>query len=543
MKSTVTLVGAGLGKDLITVKGLRALQNADIIFYDDLIDEDLLNEAKDGAEKIYVGKRFGAHSMKQEEISALLTAAAKEQEDRSVVRLKGGDGFVFGRGGEEMLALREAGVPCEIIPGVTSCVAVPEQMGIPVTHRGLARSFTVVTGHTAAMPAAGGKSDQDDRKADLEGGKTEPEPGCERGSGGIDYPTLARTSGTLLFLMGLHCAGEISRSLIRFGKPEDTPCAILSRGFQAGEERLDCTLRQLPECALRAQTPAIILVGPAAGMDLSSTVKRPLDGRHILVTGTKALTGKMAEMLTEAGASASRCVCLKTVPDEGKLDDAAGLLDRARGSLPGAEADRPGWLVFTSGNGVRIFLEGMRKRGRDIRYLAGWNIAAIGSGTADALERYGLIADFIPSRYEGQTLGRELAERIRANSPADSGEQAPVVLLRAKIASRALTDEFTQAGIRYRDISIYRTQETGGQVHSEADTVIFLSAAGVRACCSHSSIPEHAEVICIGPSAAEAFQRLPEAAGHRCRVPAVHTCDGILRMLLEERPHPEEGAV
>lgn len=554
MKSYVTLVGAGPGKGLITVKGLRALQNADMVFYDDLIDADLLNETKEEAELVYVGKRYQAHSMNQDEISRLLIGAARSADGLRIVRLKGGDGFVFGRGSEEMPALQAAGVPCEIIPGVTSAVAVPEQLGIPVTHRKTARSFTVVTGHTAAGPAVQNMSAADTAPAG---------PDSARGSG-IDYASLARLDGTLVFLMGLHSAREISERLIHFGKKPDTPCAILSRGFQPGEDRLDCRLCELPDCAEKAKSPAIILIGETAAMKLTSTVNRPLDGRHILVTGTEALTRKMADMLTEDGASVSRCVCLKTVPDEEQIDRVLRML--------GGEPETSGaWLVFTSGNGVRTFMEGMRKRRADIRLLAGHPVAAIGSGTAAALRAYGIFADFIPSEYTGQALGRELGEVLKRGGHAAQAEEdlsvqpqdtaahpqaqpdpsampqaqpegrarmqpdpsavPQVLLLRAEVSSRALTEELERAGISFADIPVYYTEETGAAVRTDADTVIFLSAAGVRAYARENSLPSEAEVICIGPVARKEFEKLPDAEEHSCIMPEMHTCEGILEMM------------
>ena len=221
---SVTFIGAGPGPGLITVRGLEALRRADVILYDDLLDSDLLSDpALESAEKIFVGKRSGAHSVPQEETTALLISKANE--GKRVARLKGGDSFVFGRGGEEALALQAAGIPFELVPGVSSAVAVPEDFGIPVTHRGKARSFTVVTGHTAADPTA----------------KEE------------NYEALAKLEGTLVFLMGLRNLAQICGELIENGKSPETPASVLSKGFAADAVRYDGTLETISTVAKDAR--------------------------------------------------------------------------------------------------------------------------------------------------------------------------------------------------------------------------------------------------------------------------------------------------
>ena len=242
---SVILVGAGCGRGLITLRGLEELRRADAVVYDDLIDDGLLSEARSGAELIYVGKRLGKHSMAQDDINRILISCAKRY--ARTVRLKGGDSFVFGRGGEEVIALRKAGVPYALVPGVSSSIAVPETLGIPVTHRKVARSFTVITGHTADGT-------------------------------GENYEALAKLDGTLIFLMGLRSADTIAANLIRCGKDPGTPAAILSNGFSANETRIDATLGTLGEMAKKAETPAILVVGPTADMHLLATIPGVLRG-------------------------------------------------------------------------------------------------------------------------------------------------------------------------------------------------------------------------------------------------------------------------
>lgn len=249
MSGRVYLVGAGCGPmDLITLRGLRLLQSCDVVVYDDLIDPELLSAAPSQAERLYVGKRRGKHSASQEEISGLLVTKARE--GKQVVRLKGGDPFVFGRGGEECLALQEAGVPFEVVPGVSSAIAIPALAGIPVTHRGVSQGVHIVTAHTA----------------DTEDGLP------------ADLPKLARLGGTLVFLMGLRQLPKLTERLIAEGMPEDTPSAVISEGSAPRPVTVRAPLSQLSQAARTAGVcpPAVIVVGGTAGMDLSGGQPGPL---------------------------------------------------------------------------------------------------------------------------------------------------------------------------------------------------------------------------------------------------------------------------
>lgn len=249
MSGRVYLVGAGCGPmDLITLRGLRLLQGCDVVVYDDLIDPELLSAAPSQAERLYVGKRRGKHSASQEEISGLLVTKARE--GKQVVRLKGGDPFVFGRGGEECLALQEAGVPFEVVPGVSSAIAIPALAGIPVTHRGVSQGVHIVTAHTA----------------DTEDGLP------------ADLPKLARLGGTLVFLMGLRQLPKLTERLIAEGMPEDTPSAVISGGIPLRPTAVRAPLSQLSQAARAAGVcpPAVIVVGGTAGMDLSGGQPGPL---------------------------------------------------------------------------------------------------------------------------------------------------------------------------------------------------------------------------------------------------------------------------
>ena len=350
---TVYLVGAGSAAGMLTREGLRLLRQADCIVYDDLLDASVLAEAGASCERISVGKRYKSHKKEQEEIHEILIEKARQ--GKLVVRLKGGDPTVFGRGGEEYLAVTGEGIRCEIIPGVSSCIAAPAHMGIPVTHRGLASSFTVVTGHGAKETAE-------------------------------SYETLAGLKGTLVYLMGLHKAGEIAEGLIGAGKDPQTPVSVLSRVFTQDEERRDGTLADLSELARDAQAPAILVIGPTAGLHLRKEMQDMQERPYTLVVGTASFTRKMAALLQDHDLPADECPCMGIVEDRLVIPAAEEL----------AEYD---WAVFTSANGVRIFLDELRSRKTDIRILSRMKFACIGPGTAALLEEQLLYADLIPEIY------------------------------------------------------------------------------------------------------------------------------------------------
>ncbi len=342
----MTLVGAGCGPDLITVLGLRALQNADVILYDDLLDAPLLDDPSlRDIPTVYVGKRSGEHSAAQEEINEKLIALAKE--GNRVVRLKGGDSFVFGRGGEEILALQEAGIPVDVIPGVSSAIAVPEHLGVPVTHRGAAQSFTVVTGHSAY-------------------GTTE------------NYEALAKLEGTLVFLMGLRSLDTICGELLSHGKAPETPACVLSRGYREDERRIDGTLATIAGLAKDAQTPGILVVGTTAGMHLQSIAP------SVSVVGTQDFCDRFRAKCPGAVAYP----ILRLLPKDDPLPDLA-------------EYE---WLCFMSASALQFFFDKVN----DLRALGHCKLACVGTATEEALEKRGFHSDFVPSKFDRATLKQEL---------------------------------------------------------------------------------------------------------------------------------------
>ncbi|HIV91594.1 MAG TPA: uroporphyrinogen-III C-methyltransferase [Candidatus Eisenbergiella stercoravium] len=481
----VWLVGAGCGgPELITVKGLSLVESCDVLLYDSLSARELLERARPDCERIDVGKRYGGRAASQEEINGLLIRKARE--GKTVVRLKGGDPYVFGRGGEEMLALREAGIACEEVPGISSAIAAPAAAGIPVTHRGLSRSVTVLT--------ASSLTEGEERLTEA------------------DYGALARLSGTLVVLMGMHHLKELTDRLIGAGMPPSRPAAVVMEGATDRQKWVRAPLERLAEEAERAglKAPAVIVIGETAAlhlapMDFSESndwplgpspqgivphgtspqristqrtfpqgklprgtaeqqVFGPLSGVRVGVTGTEGFAARLAAALGKQGAETVKLSFLETVPTERPLPELSGF----------------SWLVFTSPNGVRIFLEKMKQERRDLRTLAGKRIAVIGPGTGETLAESGLIFDLMPEIHDASHLGAALAERM------GPGERA--LLLRSELGSPALTQKLSGAGREYEDFALYELREKPGQREkvfrrlreNPPDYLLFGSASGVR---------------------------------------------------------------
>ena len=478
MNGKVWIVGAGSEAGLITLRGLQAVRGAQVIIYDDLLDHALLEQAPAGCELICVGKRKNSHKNEQEEIHLLLIGRARS--GLRVVRLKGGDPTVFGRGGEEAIALREAGVPYEMIPGVSSCISAPEHFGIPVTHRGLASSFTVVTGHG------------DGRTAE-------------------SFGVLAGIRGTLVFLMGHSRAGEISKGLMEAGMDPDTPVSVLSRAYMSGEKRVDGTLANLGYIAEEVQAPAVIVIGAAAAMHL-----RPQEAAQTtaLIVGTPSFTRKTAAALREEGIDVREFPCVEVIPQREEIPE-----DR---ELKGYD-----WLVFTSVNGVRIFLEEIDRRRTDIRSLAQMKIACIGPGTSAALQEARLYAELIPEVYTTEALADALIKKVRTDEK--------ILVLRAAEGNPLLTNKLENEKILYRDCAVYRTQyrrpEPQGTLSFDrkaavpaCDFIIFGSAGGVRVYLENNRIDDKAQPLCIGALTAAELERL---TGKKAVIPVTCSVEGI----------------
>ena len=443
-KGMVYLVGAGPGdEDLMTRKGLKLLREADVVVYDNLASSSLLNEVRDDAELIYAGKRSSNHHLKQYETNELLVKLALE--GKNVVRLKGGDPYIFGRGGEEGQELREAGVDFEVVPGISSSYSVPAYCGIPVTHRDFASSFHVITGH---------------------------EGNHKNGVSVLNYETLAKEEGTLIFLMGLKNLPNIVASLIENGKDPATPVGVLQEGTTARQRVATGTLADIVEVVEREgiKTPAITVVGDVVSLRqvLDWYGHKPLSGKSVLVTGTTSMVDRLSPILKEEGAEAISFSLIRT--ERMRLPE----LDLAL-----KEIDKYKWIVFTSANGVECFFEEMQEIRKDIRDLAHIRFAVIGDGTRKALEDHGIFCDFIPTAYSSKDMAEAMIPHI--------GKDESVLLLRAEEANRVLPDALEEAGISHTCISLYHTvkderkAEELNRLIKMVDYVTFASSSAVRA--------------------------------------------------------------
>lgn len=481
MSGKVWLVGAGPGDPgLFTVKGREVLKKAEVVFYDSLVGAGVLSQIPESARLVNVGKRAGRHTMPQEEINRLLLEEA--QKGRRVVRLKGGDPFLFGRGGEELELLAENGIAYEVVPGVTSPLAVPAYNGIPVTHRDFCSSLHIITGH---------------KRADMEYD--------------IDFEALVRTKGTLVFLMGIAALADICDGLLKAGMASDMPAAVLQQGTTAGQKRICATVATLAAEAARAgvETPAIIVVGRVCGLadTFAWYEKLPLAGFRVLLTRPKSLISQTAQRLREKGAEVLELPAIATVP----MEDMSRLYQALQ------NLEQYAWLVFTSPTGAEVFFEELLRCRKDVRSLGNLKLAAIGEGTAKKLAERGLFADLLPKTYDGDSLGAALAAQIQP------GEK--VLIPRAEKGNENLTRLLTEAGAQVDDVPTYRTvYETSRWMdekkefeNNRIDCVVFTSASTVRGFVEGTQGIDYTKVraACIGKqtkAAADAYGMITRQA-------------------------------
>lgn len=411
----VYLVGAGPGDPkLITVRGLKALQRCDVVVYDRLAGPQLLQETRPGTERIYVGKRPDRHTMKQEEINRLLLDLALA--GKVVCRLKGGDPTVFGRVGEEAELLRQHGVPYEIVPGITSAIAVPAYAGIPVTHRDLASSFSIVTGHESP--------DKLDRT--------------------IQWDKVTNATGTLLFLMGVAKIGYISEQLMNHGRPAETPVALVRWGTRAEQETLTGTLGDIEEKVREAdfQPPAVIVVGEVVRQreTLKWIESKPLFGWRVLVTRARSQASELAERIDELGGEPYVFPVIETVRQTDPVEI-------ARIATALSEADSYDWVLLTSPAGVEHFFSWLSETRTDIRRFAKARFAAVGPKTAEALAVRGVVPDALPDKYQAEGLLASLAGMLKP------GQRA--LLPRGDLAREVLPAELGKAGVEAVELDVY----------------------------------------------------------------------------------------
>lgn len=413
-KGKVYLIGAGPGDPgLLGLKAKECLETADAVVYDRLADPRIIEFCRKDAEMVYVGKASANHTMRQPDINKLLVKLAAE--GKTVARLKGGDPFVFGRGGEEAIELLEAGLPFEFVPGVTSAIAVAEYAGIPVTHRHVATSFAVITGH------------EDPTK----------------GESTINWKGLATAVDTLVFLMGVENIERISSQLIANGRSADCPAAVIRWGTRPEQRTLITTVGKAAADvkATGMKPPAIFLVGEVVKLreQLQWFDNKPLFGKTVVVTRARAQASALTKKLEAQGARVLEVPAIKIVPpaDFTPLDKAISEINTYK------------WLILTSVNGVEFFFDRLLKAGKDARALCGVKIAAIGSATADALKGYGITADLIPSAYKAE----ELADALAADTKA--GDK--LLLARAKVARNVLPERLRALGAQVDVVTAYET--------------------------------------------------------------------------------------
>jgi len=422
---------------LLTLKGAERIKSADVVLYDRFVSEEIRALIPETAEKIDVGKSAGNHPVPQETINLLLLE--KAEQGLNVVRLKGGDPFVFGRGGEELELLAEKGIPFEVIPGVTSAIAGAAYAGIPVTHRDFASSLHIVTGHAK-----------------------------NNGPSGVNYEALVQAKGTLLFLMGVSAADEICAGCLAAGMDGDTPAAIVENATTNLQRRFIGTVRSLPLITRENNviSPSLIIIGEvcrlSARYDWFSD--KPLAGKRVLVVRTKPGTSKLSDRLRESGCHVTEMPAAKIRP----ITAPGCPLEKAIQSI-----DQYSWLVFTSGTGVQLFFDYLIERGFDIRRLHHLKVACVGAATEREVNKRGIHAAYRPAAFNGAALARGLAETVE--------KREKLLIARAKDGAEDLPRILTEAGLCFDDVAIYeKTLPDVSVTAGQEDFAAFTSSSAVE---------------------------------------------------------------
>ena len=467
----VFLIGAGPGDpDLITVRGKAALASCDAVVYDHLVPGELIVSLPENVERIYAGKQAGRHAMPQDEINRLLVKLARG--GRNVARLKGGDPFVFGRGGEEARHLKEAGIPYEVVPGITAAVGGLAYAGIPCTDRTIASYAVFVTGHKAG----------------------------EKEESGVPWRWIAEAEGgTIVVYMGVTEASEIVERLLSSGMPPDTPVGIVERGTLPTQRVFTTRLGRLPEVMLRNEVRPLALLCLGDVVELQPMLRwfesRPLFGRRIMVTRPADQAQELYASLRRLGAEVLAYPTIAT----------REITERDVWARIGIAEGANRWLVFTSENGVRYFMRQFTAEAGDVRRLADYKIAAVGSGTARALKRFALAPDFVP---DTATVA-ELAAQMRAGLDL---QDALVIRVQGNLSDDTVPNVLTEAGARVIRLTVYETFTPGWPpgfkeqlLAGPPDVVMFSSGSTVDGLCRHLSaeelqqITKRAKVVSIGP--------------------------------------------
>lgn len=500
---TVYLVGAGPGDPgLLTLRGAELLGRAEVVVYDALVNRELLRLAPKTAEIIYGGKRAGDHAISQSDLNQLLVAKAKE--GKTVVRLKGGDPYVFGRGGEEAEQLADARVPFEVVPGVSSFVAAPNYAGVPLTHRALSSRITLITGH-----------EDPSREADK-----------------IDWPQVAHTPGTKVIMMGTERIGEIAQILIANGMAANSPVAMVRWGTTGAQQSIEGTLSTIAAIAEKAQIapPTVAVIGDVVKLrqKLNWFERKPLFGRRVVVTRSREQASPLTSKLRELGADVLEIPTIKLEAPSRREELVDALL----------ELNSYDWLIFTSPNGVSTFFEYFFRQFHDMRDIGGCRIAAVGPATAKKLKELHLQVDIMPD----EALASSIAE---AFADFESIENLRICLLRAEVANPELPKELEKLGAIVDDIACYRTvaetedPEHNGQKLQEsgADWVTFTSASTVEHFHARFNLPQllkqfpRMKLASIGPETSKALLALELKPDLEAKV---HTAEGLAAALLSE---------
>lgn len=500
----VYLVGAGPGDPgLLTIKGANCIAEADVIVYDRLVSPQILDYARADAELIYVGKSPERHTLKQEEINSLLVAKAKE--GKVVTRLKGGDPFVFGRGGEEAEELVKNNIPFEVVPGITSAIAVPAYAGIPVTHRDFTSTIGIITGN------------EDPTKEDSN----------------IDWEKIATGMGTLIFLMGMANLPKIVDKLLFYGRESSTPVALIRWGTRPEQQTLTGTLSDIVEKAKESEfkNPAIIIVGEVVNLrdKLQWFEKKPLFGQRVLVTRSREQASELSARIKELGGEVWEFPTIEIAPpqDWTPLDEALGSLQQYQ------------WIIFTSVNGVKYFFERLKTKGMDARHLYGIKLCAIGPKTKEYLEGFGLNIEYMPEEYVAEAIIQGMEDKIQ---PGDK-----ILLPRSDIARKVLPEALTSLGAEVNEVITYRTVKSGNKDNQllnllrekKITIVTFTSSSTVRNFVERipqeelQSLLKDVIVACIGPITA----KTAEEAGLKVNVVAQeYTIEGLVQSILDSLP-------
>jgi uroporphyrinogen III methyltransferase/synthase len=498
----VYLVGAGPGDaGLLTLRGAELLGRADVVVYDALVNREILKLAPGSAEIIFGGKRANAHALPQDQLNELLISRAKE--GKTVVRLKGGDPYVFGRGAEEAIQLADAKVPFEVVPGVSSFVAVPNYAGVPLTHRGICSKLTLITGHE--------------------------DPAKESSS--IDWKQVAHTPGTQVIMMGTDRIGEIARTLVSHGMPASTPIAMVRWGTTGRQESIEGTLDSIAEVARKENIgpPTVAVIGEVVALRgrLNWFEHRPLFGKRVVVTRSLEQAPNLSRGLRDLGAEVLEIPTIRIEPPS----DKASLVDVL------LELNAYDWLVFTSPNGVTAFFEYFFKRFHDMRDLGGTRIAAVGPVTANKLKELHLQVDLMPD----EALASSIIEAFKG---FETIENLKICLLRAEVANRELPEALESLGAIVDDVACYRTvAETADPSNAAAelaehgaDWITFTSASTVEHFHSRLNLPDlirkfpGLRVASIGPETSKAINALGLKPAVEARQ---HTVDGLIKSLLK----------